>query len=226
MNTVKALDTLTDSHTPKVHLQGAEFLLRGGGFLYGVTLFSLVARVLIAFLIAQSLGAAGVGVYSLGFATVQALTMLALNGQDFGLLRFVTPAYKAGDRSTIRTTLHAALLMSTVFGLVVSAGMVLFFPTFIFASTGSKEAAALAPWFAFAILPEVWGGLFSSLGLACGRISAKALPDRVLGTAAQLIATFLVLRLGWGLAGVVLAFLLNSLVSLAATIWIVQDLYP
>ena len=226
MNTIDASTAPVNANAPKVHFQGAEFLLRGGGVLYGATMFSLVARVLITFLIAQALGAAGLGVYTLGFATVQALTMLALNGQDFGLVRFATPAFKAGDTATIRTTLHAALLTSTVFGLFVTVGMILVFPYFVLASTGSREAAALAPWFALAILPGVWGALLSALGLACGRISAIALPDRVIGTTVQLVVTFLALRFGWGLAGVLLAFVLNSAVSLIAMIGIVQNLYP
>ncbi len=204
----------------------AEFLLRGAGLFYLATLVALAGRVAITFLIAHALGAAGLGVYTLAFATAQALTMLATNGNDMGLIRFASPAHQTQDRAQLRALLDAALIMGACFALVVTVGMMIGFPALLRASLGAGDAAHVAPWFALAILPNVLSGLLASFGLACGRNVARALPDKVIGTLTQVVLTFLALRLGFGLWGVALAFFANGLVTLAATVLLVWDLYP
>lgn len=203
-----------------------EQLLRGAGLVYASTIFQLVGRLGLTFLIARTLGTEGIGVFSLGFVTVQALSMFATNGQDFGLLKFVGPAFKIGDQATIRRMTDAALITSLSAAIVLMVGTIIIFPYFVFNSTGSEQAGRVAAWFAPGIVLQTAFVLLSSLGLACGRVRVKALSDRVFGMITQLAVTAVLLWLGWGLWSVVIGFLAASLVTLLAALVMMSDLYP
>lgn len=209
-----------------VNLSSPEGLLRGAGLMYVTTIVQLGGRFALTLLIAQVLGATGLGVFSLAFVTVQALVMLATNGQDWSVLKFVSPAHKMADRASVRVYTDAALLTTLGSALVLMLGMILVFPSFVFNSSGLDQARDAAPWFAPAVVLQTATAILSALGLACGRPIAKALPEKIFGTLTQLVVTGALLWLGWGLRGVVVGFLLANLISLLATIWLIRDLYP
>lgn len=217
-------ETTLDAITPSVHSPDAtDFLLRGAGLFYIAALVSIAGRVGITFLIAQALGATGLGVYTLAFATVQALTMLATNGQDTGLVRFASPAFHAQDRSQLRALVDAGILTTAGFAILATIAMALLFPLL---ASRVPNAPQLALVFGLAILPGVLSAMVGTFGLACGRNKARALPDKVIGTIVQIVLTFLALKLGWGLWGVAFAFVGNSIASLLASLVLVWDLYP
>lgn len=214
-----SLETAPRPRTP----DPTEFLLRGAGLLYVATLVGIAGRVGITFLIAQALGATELGVYTVAFASVQALSMLAANGQDMGLVRFASPAHQAQDGAQLRALLDASLIMGTIFSVFAAAAMSIILP---FVSAGVADVALVAPVFALAILPNVLGTLLGAYGMACGRTMARVIPDKIVGTLVQIILTFVALQLGWGLWGVALGFVANSVSSLVASVLIVSDLYP
>jgi O-antigen/teichoic acid export membrane protein len=217
--------TIAEAEPSRTPPRTAEFLLRGAGLFYSATLVALVGRLIIAFVIAQALGAAALGIYSLGYATVQALSTLSTLGQGSGLVHFVSPAFRHQEWATVRGMLDAAVAMGALWATLSALAMVVFFPFYLQSSIGA-EAAHLAPWFALAILPEVLESLVASFGLACGRPSAAALPDRIGGTLVQVVVTLITLWWGWGLFGVVIGFVANSVVSLVIAVIMVWDLYP
>ncbi len=217
--------SIAEAETPRSATRTAEFLLRGAGLFYSATLVALVGRLILAFVIAQALGAAALGIYSLGYATVQALSTLSTLGQGSGLVHFVSPAFRQKEHGTVRGMLDAALVMGALWATLATLAMVVLFPIYLESSIGA-DAVQLAPWFALAILPEVLEALVASFGLACGRPSAAALPDRIGGTIVQVVVTLITLWWGWGLFGVVIGLVANSVVSLVVAVVMVWDLIP
>lgn len=213
------LEVKSPTSTP----DASDFLLRGAGLFYIATLVSIAGRVGITFLIAQALGAQGLGIYTLAFATVQALSMLATNGQDTGLVRFASPAHHLQNRAQVRALVDAGVMTTGLFSLLAFVAMVLIFP---FVAASAPDVLRLGFVFGLAIFPGVLSTMVGTFGLACGRNIARALPDKVIGSLVQIILTFVTLRLGLGLWGIALAFVGNSVASLCASLLIVWDLYP
>lgn len=211
---------------PAPNVVTPERLVRGAGILYVTTVFQLVGRLLVTYIIAQSLGAAGLGIYSIGFVTTQVLTMLAVNGQDTAILKFVSPAYKNGDRMTVRVMLDAAMILTLTVGLVLMIGMMVVFPFVVFSSTGSADARAVAPWFAPAVVLQSVMAILGAFGLAHNQPHIKAIPEKVFGTLAQILATALLLRAGLGLWAVVLGLVIANGVSVIGLLWFIRNLYP
>ncbi len=201
-------------------------MLQGTGLVYATTLVQLVGRLALTFVIGRSLGTEGVGVFSLGLVTVQALTLVATNGQDLGLLKFVAPAYQHGDRATTRAMLDASLLTSLGLAFVLMVVMFAVFPLLVLSGTASESARAAAPWFAPAVFLQTASGMLGAYALACGRIQVRAYAERVFGTLTQLIVTGVLLWLGWELWGVVIGALAAACVTLLATVALMYDLIP
>jgi O-antigen/teichoic acid export membrane protein len=208
------------------HVASVERLVRGAGLLYVTTVFQLVGRLIVTFLIAQFLGAAGLGLFSLGFVTTQALVMLATNGHDTAVLKFVSPAYKAGDRATVRRIFDAACITTIGTAFVLMLGMILLFPNIIFTATSSAEAHVVVPLFAPIVLFQSVLSLFGAFGLAHNQLHIKAIAEKVIGTLTQIVATIILLQLGFGLQGAILALGLSVAVSLSASLWFMRTLYP
>lgn len=215
-----------DQAMPAPAIMTLERLMRGAGILYATTIFQLIGRLLVTYIIAQALGAAGLGIYSIGFVTTQVLSMLAVNGQDTAILKFVSPAYRNGDGATVRVMLDAALILTVGVGLVLMIGMIVVFPFVIFASTGSADARAVAPLFAPSIVLQSVLAILGAFGLAHGQPQIKAIPEKVLGTVAQILATLLLLGAGLGLWAVVLGLVLANATSVLSCIWFLRKLYP
>ena len=204
--------------------QTIQFLMRGAGLLYGATLYSLLARLLATFIVANALGSGALGVYALCFATVQILSMLVMCGQDAGLVRFVSLAVQANDLARARALLLTAMATGLLLSVPVMLGGWLVLPFFI--TTDDAANANVVPFFVLSVLPLVWSGMLGAFGLARGRRVVRALPDRVVGATVQLVLSFAALQFGLGLWGVSLAYWLNALASLATAIVLVMPLLP
>lgn len=221
-----ATNPLLTTNLPTPTASSPERMVRGIGLIYFTTAIQLFLRLALTVLIGRMLGTVGLGVFSLGFITVQALTMLAVNGQDMGLVKFVAPAYHAQAHREMRGLLDVALIAALSAAFVLAVGMALVFPTFIFNSTGSASAASVAPWFAPAIVLQTASSILGAYAVACGRIRVRAYAERIFGSGAQLLVTAVLLWLGWDLWGVVVGQLALAIVTLIVTLIMVFDLIP
>ena len=102
---------------------------KGGGFLFGGSLFEYVARFGIAFLLADITGADGYGQYTLAISVGATLTGLASLGLDDTMVRYVAILRGRMDREGLAGAIVLGLVASFLTGVLASFGLWLLAPT-------------------------------------------------------------------------------------------------
>lgn len=99
---------------------------QGSALVFVATMFGLGLNYLFSIWVARALGATEFGVYAIGLAVFNALSVFALGGLDSATLRFIPDAQASGSvrhlRQTIRALLGLSLLFGTVIGLALLSG--------------------------------------------------------------------------------------------------------
>src|SRR4051794_5764971 len=101
------INSRSASQGGRMHLAN---MLPGAGALYASTIFQAAGRFVIGVLIARLIGADALGIFTLGFVSLQMLVTIAIFGLDVGIYHFVSPAHQSRDRAAVRSLLWATLI--------------------------------------------------------------------------------------------------------------------
>lgn len=102
---------------------------KGGGFLFGGSMFEYVARFGIAFLLADITGADGYGRYTLAVSVGAALTGIASLGLDDTMVRYVAILRERNDREGLAGAIYLGLGASFATGVLAALALWLLAPS-------------------------------------------------------------------------------------------------
>lgn len=201
-------------------------LLRGAGSLYLGTLVQLAGRLLFAVIVARLVGAEAVGVFTLGFVGIQALSMVATSGVEVALYHFVSPAVQDRDWAGVKGMFRASILTTGAAGILLSVLYALLIPYYPLNQSNGEQAASVLQLFAPALLFQVVVVVLGAFGMALGSPGIRVVADRLLGTIMQLVVLGVLLSLGLGIVGVILSYVGGMLCALVVAICLMWRLYP
>ena len=114
-----------DTETREIYVEGIARVAKGAGIIFAGTVFWGAGGYLYNIYLARVLGSASYGLYSLGLAVFNIVSILSLVGMHSGLLRFVALYNSEKDQSRIKGTVFSALFIVTLVGILL--GGLLFF---------------------------------------------------------------------------------------------------
>jgi O-antigen/teichoic acid export membrane protein len=159
---------------------------KGGGFLFGGSLFEYVARFGIAFLLADITGADGYGQYTLAISVGATLTGLASLGLDDTMVRYVAILRGRMDREGLAGAIVLGLGASFLTGVLAAFGLWLLAPTIAVDIFNDEELTSMLRVIAVA-MPSL---TLSNALLGCirgsGRMDYAALSESTIQTGVRL----------------------------------------
>lgn len=198
--------------------KGTGFTLFGSSI--GKGLFFLCQIIL-----ARYLGTEAFGLYSVGFAVVKICEIIARLGLNTGGMRFVS-IYKDENASKLKGVLISATGISLLNGFFIS--FILYFFSHIIAQKVFKkpELAGTLQLFAFSI-PFLGGTMVVSSLLQGFHTTKHSVYTReFIQPVINIVLVIILYYAGFGLHGVIYAFIFSNVLSLAAGIFYFKKLFP
>jgi O-antigen/teichoic acid export membrane protein len=198
----------------------------GAGIVFSGTVFWAAASFLFGLFAARVLGPADFGLYSLGLAVFNVLSILSLCGMDNGLVRFVALFRGENDQPRVKGAILFALFTVTSVGLGI--GLLLFLLSGTISNhVFHKEGLTIVlRWFAlglplFGAVSMFWAALqgFQNMKYLAGT-------RNILEPAIRLLAVSLFFLAGFRLTAVVWSHLLAWMFSLGGAAYLVIRIFP
>jgi O-antigen/teichoic acid export membrane protein len=198
----------------------------GAGIVFVGTVFWAAASFLFGIYAARVMGPADFGLYSLGLAVFNVLSILSLCGLDNGLVRFVALFQGENDKARIKGAIFFAFLLVTSVGLGIGLVM-LFFSGSISNHVFHKEGLAVVlRWFAVGL--PLYGGMSVFWASLQGFQNMKYLVGvrNFLEPSVRLVAAALLFFIGFRLKAVLWSHLIAWTISLMGAFLLVVKLIP
>lgn len=223
--TVNPLSQTASPASPADGLRLAR-ILPGAGALYVSTILQAAGRFLIGVMVARVLGADALGIFTLGFVSLQTLVGLSVFGLDAGIFYLLSPAFKNQDYTRVASLTRAVLAATLTVSVLAATGFVFLVPYYPFAGSDSSENLRALQLFALGVPLQVALGVLSSLALAVGDSSVRVRAERILNTVAQVVLLGIVLAAGLGIEAVAASFVAGIAVAAAAAAFMVRRILP
>jgi O-antigen/teichoic acid export membrane protein len=201
-------------------------LLRGAGALYVSTILSFVGRLGFAILVARWAGADALGVFTLGFVSLQVLSMFAMFGIDVALVRYASPAYHAHDTRTLSNVFWATLLSALFLSVIVGVGFWFFIPYYPLTAASSARSLHAIQLFALALPCQVLISVMGAFALAQGNYLVRVFAERIVPAFAQIALLIVLMNVTSALNAVTLAYVFSLAVGVGIAIGFTVRLYP
>jgi O-antigen/teichoic acid export membrane protein len=202
------------SHMGRVSRQSSVF--------FAGTVFSAAAAYLFKVYLARVLGAEALGIYALGMTIVGFVTVFSGLGLPRTALRFVSAYSATGKKDLLRGFLVRGLAVLLGSNLLLAAVMYFAGP---WIAVRFYHAPMLAPYLGFFVLIMLLGVLSGFLGQVLGGykgVSRRTVINNFIGSPVLIGATVVLVMLGFGLRGYIVAQLLSATVILtlyALSVW-------
>ncbi len=180
-------------------------------YLWG-TIVQLILQVVTLMIIGRVLGPEGYGVYALSFIPIQIMASFTDFGIDQALLRFSSLYLGKGDRYTVTYLFKRTLLLKASISFMASVPL-LTLPGYIAeATTGRSGLGLYVALASTSILGQALTYTFMSFHAGVGMAKHRVYVS-LTQSAARLVAVAVLLYLGMGVAGAILAYVFSYYVS-------------
>lgn len=176
--------------------------------LFGI-LYDLAARLAFNVIVARLLGPGPVGLYFLALSVLSVLAVVAQGGFDTALVRFLARHRQEADWARVSGTLRFSLGAVAGLSLLLAVALALGASTVSHGIFGKPELVTLLELLAVAIPLIALETAFLAVTQAFKEVKYKVYIGMVINPTGRLLLTVLFLKLGWGLEGVLAAYLLN-----------------
>jgi O-antigen/teichoic acid export membrane protein len=212
--------TATKTSTLRLQLgKQASVYFVGLGFGRGLFLLTQI-------LLAQLLGAAGYGLYSLGFSLVLLVQWVAAIGLDWGVLRYCALYHQRGSEPHLKGTLRISLILGLASSLLL-AGILLGLSEYLALRVfGDAELKTALQLFALSLPFLVLVRIATSFIQSLREIYRMTMLQHVVQPGVNFLALLALFFLGWGLAGAVGAYLVSLLVTLGLGLHYIRQTFP
>lgn len=199
---------------------------RGGGIVLFGQLFDYAGRFVFGIIVARALGADGFGLYTLGVTVSIVLASVVRLGLSEGMVHFLPAALHQREESRVRGILQIGLALPTALGAGLTVGLLLLADP-LAKNVFHDAAAAPVLRVVSACVPLIALGrllMASTRGFKYMRYEVYA--DNIAFGITRLTLTILLLALGWGLLGALLAYAVAWIVSDALMLFFLNRLFP
>lgn len=201
-------------------------LLPGTGALYASTIVQAGARFLIGLIIARTLGADGLGIFTLGFLALQILASLAIFGLDVGLYHYLSPAAKRQDTVMLKSMLRAGLVATLTLSIVFAVAYVLFVPFYPLKVTDTATATRALQLFAIGLPLQVTTSILGTFAMSMGNSVVKVVSERLVPALTQVGLMALLLTMGGGMQAMALSFIAGLALGTLTAVLLVWRTVP
>ncbi|MCS7128562.1 MAG: oligosaccharide flippase family protein [Sulfolobales archaeon] len=180
-------------------------------YLWG-TLIQLALQVVTLMVVGRALGPEGYGVYALSFIPLSIMASFTDFGIDQALLRFSSLYLGKGDHRTIAYLLKRTLLLKLLVSLIASAPLLALPEYMAEVIVGRSELGFYVALASASILGQTLTYTFMSFHAGIGMARHRVYVS-ITQSAIRLIAVIVLLYLGMGIAGAILAYVLSYYAS-------------
>ncbi|NEZ55987.1 oligosaccharide flippase family protein [Adonisia turfae] len=201
-------------------------LIKGAGLSFLGQVISTGLKYLTQVLLAWLMGAEVFGLYTLGIIIYQLGELFPRMGLETGAIRYVSIHHDQHDQRRLKGVLLQALGFPLISGLVFGAALFLVAEPVAQIVFGQPELVPALQAFAVA-LPfgaSMTAGVFATTGFQTA--TYKVFIWEVLLPLLNLVLAIALFYMGWGLRGAAMAWTLALIVSLLATLSVLQRLCP
>ena len=198
---------ITEAPAPVAVAPAAEFRSRMGSIgrqsavYFAGTILTTAAGYFFRVYLARTLGAEGLGLYTLGMSMVGFLALFGVLGLPMAASRFVAEYSARRDYSRLGGLLRGSLTVLVSASIFLAAVLLLAGP---WVAVHFYHAPALRPYFGSFALIMIFGSLSTYFGMAMAGyldVSRRTLVTHFIGTPANMVLAVTLISLGFGLAG-------------------------
>ncbi|MFH0971173.1 MAG: flippase [Candidatus Micrarchaeota archaeon] len=208
---------------PAASSQGAiKTLLRGAALFFFGLLFGKIAVYLFR-LIVSRLGAANYGIFSLALSVFNIAILFAVMGAQFGAARFIPEERVKRNQAAINNIISSAIKITLVSSIAVAILLALG-SEWIAVNLFRNEMLAQVLFIVAIALPfSALGSLFSTISRAFEKVQYEIISKYFIENIVNLGLTAILIYLGWSLFGVAVAFVIASVCSFLALLYLVES---
>lgn len=197
-------------------------VVKGGGAVLLASIAGNGLNYALGIFLARSIGPSDFGLYALGVTVFNTLALLALGSMDVGAVKFVSAALSGGRGDDARTTVLQTATLTALIGIVFGLGLTAFAGTIAASVYGRPDLETVLLFFAVAVPLSAISALLIATLQAFQTVRYTIGIKYVWEPIGKFVLAAGALWAGWGLTGVLAAFVLVSAVSVlvaAAAVW-------
>jgi O-antigen/teichoic acid export membrane protein len=195
---------------------------QGSALVLLATVFGLGLNYLFSIWVARALGATEFGVYAIGLAVFNTLSVFALGGLDSATLKFVPAAQASGVvtrvRQTVRVLLGLGLLFGTVIGLAVFMGA----PLFAVPLFHNEHVTSVLMIFGVGIPAYTVSLVLLTTLQALKDIAPPTMIRYICEPITRNLIALVLLWIGWGASGAAIAVVVAPMLTALLAAWVLQ----
>lgn len=199
---------------------------KGSSILFFGRLFDFASRFIFGVLVARSLGAEGLGLYMLGVTTVVAIATFARLGLSEGMVHFLPEALDRRDDDRVWGILQIGLAVPALIGLALGLlvfGLAGFLAEELF---NEPDMAPVLRLISIAIPMMAVGRALMAATRGFKVMRYEVLAGDIIFSVSRLALTMLLLALGWGLNGALMAYIIGWVITVVAVFFFLNRLFP
>jgi O-antigen/teichoic acid export membrane protein len=223
MNSSDNLDGLDSLPVLEVDPRNISTIAKGAGISFFGSIIGVVLKYAFTTIAARGLGAYTYGLFTLALTTVNLLSLIALLGLNWGVLRYVAMYRGVSDKSREWGTVFLATAMVGCSSISLAA--LLFFlanPIAALFAGNDGELARLLRALALSIPLLAFLTLFGAITDAHKKMQYRAVATNICQPLSAFIMFALLLFLGWRLWGGAVAYLLSTILSVGVAFYFVR----
>ncbi|MEW6247777.1 MAG: flippase [Nitrospirota bacterium] len=200
-----------------VAVEDVRRVARAGGVILLASAFGSGLSYAFGMYLARRLGPSSFGLYSLGLALFQALSLIAVLGLDTGVVKFVSEQIQLGRRSLVARTILQAVAVTGLGGLAAGLFVVVLAGPLSLSLYREPELVPVLRFFGAALPFAAVGSVLFAALQALHRFGPLVAIRYGWEPSGKFVLAGAFLGLGWGLSGVLSAVGLTLAVSVAAS---------
>jgi O-antigen/teichoic acid export membrane protein len=218
-------------HTP-AGLEGLNFktemgrISRQSGVVFGGTIFSAGLGYFFRVYLARVLGAEALGIFALGMTIINFLGIINVLGLPDSAMRFVALYAASRKFGALRSLLWNGTWILLTTNLIFAAILLKAGPWFATRFYHSPQLVRYLPWFALIMITSALNAFFSKVLTGYKEVGRRTMITRFVSSPITMAITVLLIALGGGLWGYLVAQIVSSLVVMALLISLVWRLTP
>jgi len=199
---------------------------KGGTIAFGGSLIGKVFGFVLNIMLGRVLGPEGFGLYALGMSVMGITQSISSLGLSKGVVRFCATDRGKGEKAAVKGTILAALGVSTISSIVVSAIMFVFAEVIAQGIFNEPGLTLVLKVLALAIPFYVLMGITTSFAVAFRRIAYQQQVQNFFRPLITLLFVGTAFLLGFRLAGAVYGVLVSGLLSACLGLYFLWKLFP
>jgi O-antigen/teichoic acid export membrane protein len=208
------------------HGQDVLIAAKGSSISFLGRVFEYIVRFAFSIVVARSIGAEQFGLYTLGFTVISILSMVALSGLQTGMVRFLPPAIRQKDDATVWGTIQIGAGIPTALGIVLAAGLFLFARPLAIQIFHDPRLVLVFRLICLAIPLDALGFIAFTIIVSFKKMQFSTLAQHVVTPVAKLLLTVGFLMVGFGMYGVIIAYVVASVLGLVLLIYFINLQFP